>query len=91
MHPVVLAYHFVAHTVVGVVLFSIVGGVAVLLNQGTILIEGTGVSPYIVLAIRGLEFFLFAADLVCTVVFVAVETLILLRDVVSSGLGGRHG
>jgi hypothetical protein len=70
MHPVALVYRFVLHTLAGVFLFSLVGGVAVLLNYGTVLIERSGVSPYATLAVRGLEGFLFVVDFLCIVVFV---------------------
>jgi hypothetical protein len=49
------------------------------------LIAGTSVSHYIVEAIRGLEFFLFAVDFVCMVTFVIKETWIFLREIVHGG------
>lgn len=70
------------HTTVGVVMFGVIGGATVLLNDAARLIAGTGISPYIVLGVQGLEFFLFAADLVCVVAFVSMETWTFLRDIV---------
>jgi len=90
MHPVALVYRFVLHTLAGVFLFSLVGGVAVLLNYGTVLIEQSGVSPYAMLAVRGLEGFLFVVDFLCIVVFVGTETWTFIRDVLRSASGGRH-
>lgn len=74
----------------GLFLFSLVGGVAVLLNYGTVLIERFGVSAYAMLAIRGLETFLFVVDFLCIVVFVGAETWTVMRDVLRSAAGGRH-
>jgi hypothetical protein len=90
MHPVVLVYRFVLHTLAGVFLFSLIGGVAVLLNYGTVLIERLGISWYAMLAVRGLETFLFVVDFLCIVVFVGAETWTFLRDVLRSVSGGRH-
>lgn len=73
---------FAFHTIVGIVLFSLVGGAAVLLNYFTNLIEHVGVSPYVIMAIQGLEFFLFAVDFLCLVVFVSEETWIFCREIV---------
>jgi hypothetical protein len=90
MNPVALVYRFVLHTLAGVFLFSIVGGVVVLLSQGTILIERYGAPAYAMLAVRGLESFLFAIDFLCIMVFVTAETWTFLRDVIRSASGGRH-
>jgi hypothetical protein len=72
---------FVIHTVVGALLFSIVGVVAILLSYLTSFIEGSHVSPYILYGFQGLEIFLFAADIVCLVIFVVKETLIFCRQI----------
>jgi hypothetical protein len=90
MHPVALVYRFVLHTLAGVFLFSLVGGVVVLLSQGTVLIERFGAPAYAMLAVRGLESFLFAIDLLCIVVFITAEAWTFLRDVMRSATGGRH-
>ena len=64
----------------GVVLFSLMGGAAVLLNYFTSLIERVGVSPHIIMTIQGLGYFLFAVDLLCLVVFVGKEAWDFCRD-----------
>jgi hypothetical protein len=72
---------FAFHTIVGIVLFCLVGGAAVSLNYLTNLIERVGVSADIVLAIRGLELFLFAVDFLCLVVFVSKEAWDFCREI----------
>ena len=57
------------------------GGATYLLNWGTDLLSTTTVSRYIIYAVQGLEFFLFAADFICLVVFVIKETWIFLREI----------
>jgi hypothetical protein len=73
---------FAFHTIVGIVLFSLVGGAAVSLNYFTNLIEQMGVSPHIITAIQGLGFFLFAVDFLCLVVFVGKEAWDFCRDII---------
>ena len=53
-----------------------------MLNFLTNLIEQVGVSPYIIMAIQGLEFFLFAVDFLCLVVFVGKEAWIFCREII---------
>lgn len=72
---------------IGVLLFALVAGAAVFLNYCTVLIEGTGVSRYLVEAVRLLEFFLFACDFICFIVFQGKETWILLREIVRPTVG----
>ena len=60
-----------------------------LLNYFTNLIERLGVSPYLIMAIQGLEFFLFTADFLCLVLFVSKETWTFCRDIVSLKPGDR--
>lgn len=66
--------------------FSLVGGAAVLLNYLTDLIDRVGVSPYIVTAIQGLDFSLFAVDFLCLVVFVSTEAWIFCREIMRQRL-----
>jgi hypothetical protein len=73
---------FALHTLVGVVMFAVVGGAAVFLNYFTNLIEQLGISPYIVVAIQGLEFFLFAVDFLCLVIFIVKETWVFCREII---------
>jgi hypothetical protein len=72
----------VLHTLVGVFLFSLVGGAAMIVNYFTVYIERSGVSPYILCGVQGLEFFLFAADFICMIVFIVKEVLIFIGDTV---------
>ena len=67
-------------------MFSLVGGAAVLLNYLTSVIERVGVSFYIVTAIQGLEFFLFAVDFLCLVVCVSTEAWIFCREIMRQRL-----
>lgn len=76
-----LVGRFASHTTVGIALFSLVGGAAVLLNYFTNLIERVGVSPHIIMAIEGQGYFLFAVDLLCLVVFVGKEAWDFCRDI----------
>jgi hypothetical protein len=73
---------FASHTIAGVVLFTLVGVAAVLLNYFTNLIEQVGVSPYIIMAIQVLGLFLFAVDLLCLEVFISKEAWDFCRDIV---------
>jgi hypothetical protein len=77
-----LVGRFALHTIVGVFLFCLVAGAAVLLAYLTEVIERIGVSPYIVMAIRGLELFLLAVDLLCLMFFVGNEAWIFCRDTI---------
>lgn len=85
-HPLSVVGRFAVHTIVGVTMFALVGAATVLLSRGADLIAASGISPYVVLAVRGLEFFLFAADVVCAVALVSMETWTFLREIV-----GRDG
>jgi hypothetical protein len=77
-----LVGRFVLHTIVGVLLFALVGAAAVALNYCAGWIAQADVSKYIVYAIQGLEIFLFSADFLCIIAFVIKETLIFLRDII---------
>jgi hypothetical protein len=72
---------FAFHTIVGVVLFSLVGAAAVSLNYLTNLIELEGVSAGVIIAMRVLELFLFAVDFLCLVVFVCKEAWDFCREI----------
>ena len=74
---------FAIHTIVGVFIFVILGSAAVMLHYIAEFIAASGVSPYIVLAVQALEFFLFAIDFMCMVVFVVREAWIFLREIVA--------
>lgn len=68
------------HTVVGVFLFSIVGGAAVFLHYLTSIIKKWGVDDYIIMAIQGLGFFIFSIDFLCLVVFILKEAWTFVRE-----------
>ena len=57
-----------------------------MLNYFTKLIELVGVSPYIIMAIQGLEFFLFAVDFLCLVIFISKEVWIICREIMRQRL-----
>jgi len=73
---------FAFHILVAVGLFALIGGAAALLDYYTKVLAGLGMSPLIVEAIKATEFFLFAVDLLCFVVYTARETWLLLRSMV---------
>lgn len=83
MHDLRMVWKFAFHTVAAVVLFTLVGGAAALLNVYTNLLSQAGISPLIVRAIHLTEYFLFAVDLLCFLVYVTRETWVLLREIVS--------
>ena len=87
MHNLKLITGFAFHTVVAVGLFALIGGAAALLNMYTRLLEGAGMSPLVIKAIHMTEYFLFAVDLLCFLVYVSVEAWRLLRDILSAGSG----
>ena len=89
MHRLALVYRFVLHTLAGAFLFSLIGGATALLNWGTLRLEHSGISPLVLLALRGLEAFLFSVDCLCLLVFVTAETWTFLRDVVASAVRSR--
>ena len=86
MHDLKLVAAFAFHTVVAVALFALIGGAAALLDYYTKVLGGLGMSVWIIEAIKGTEYFLFAVDLLCFVVYVTRETWLLLREML--GFGG---
>jgi hypothetical protein len=72
--------------VVAVALFALIGGAAALLDYYTKILSGLGMSNIIIEAIKATEYFLFAVDMLCFVVYVTRETVLLLRTML--GLGG---
>src|SRR5208283_988647 len=62
INPLTLVGRFVLRTILGVLLFALVGVAAIILNYCAGLVAQFGVSKYIVYAIWGLEIFLFFAD-----------------------------
>jgi hypothetical protein len=86
MHDLKLVAAFAFHTVVAVALFALIGGAAALLDYYTKILSGLGMSNIIIEAIKATEYFLFAVDMLCFVVYVTRETVLLLRTML--GLGG---
>ena len=88
MHDLKLIIGFAFHTVVAAGLFALVGGAAALLHYYTQALERLEMPALILTAIKGTEYFLFAVDLLCFVVYVSRETWLLLRAML---LPGRYG
>ncbi len=83
MHNLRLIAAFAFHIIAAVGLFALIGGAAALLNMYTRLLEGAGMSPWIIAAIHGTEYVLFAADMLCFLVYMGREVWVLLRAIVS--------
>ena len=80
MHDLRVVIGFAFHTIVAGFLFALVGAAAALLHYYTELLAKLGM-PYIILeAIKATEYFLFAVDMVCFIVYVGRETWLLLRS-----------
>jgi hypothetical protein len=79
MHDLKLVIGFAFHTVVAAGLFALVGGAAALLHYYTQVLERLDMPALILTAIKSTEYFLFAVDLLCFVVYVSRETWLLLR------------
>ena len=77
------------HTLVGTILFALIGGTAVLLHHVIVFIEYSGVSPIVISTLHGVELLLFASDTLTFVVFILLETYIFLRGILSAGVA--HG
>jgi hypothetical protein len=77
-----MAFSF--HTVVAGALFALIGGAAALLNYYTHLLESVGMAPLIIKAIHLTEYFLFALDLVCFLIYVTREAWLLLRHILTA-------
>ena len=86
MHDLKLVAAFAFHTVVAVALFALIGGAAALLDYYIKVLVGLGMAYWIIESIKATEYFLFAVDLLCFVVYVARETWLLLRAM----LGYEH-
>jgi hypothetical protein len=79
MHDLKLVAGFAFHVVVAVALFALIGGAAALLDYYTKLLANVGMPHVIITAIKITEYFLFAVDLLCFVVYVTRETWLLVR------------
>jgi hypothetical protein len=81
LHNLRLVFAFAWHVVAAVGLFALIAGAAALLNMYTRLLERSGMSPLIIQAIHLTEYVLFAADLLCFLVYVGAEVWVLLRHI----------
>jgi hypothetical protein len=84
MHDLKLVASFAFHTIVAVGLFTLIGGAAALLDYYTKILAGLGMSSIIIEAIKATEYFLFAVDLLCFVVYVSREAFLLLRSMLAA-------
>lgn len=75
MRILCLLGRFALHSVCGVCLFALVSLVALFFNWFGQWISAFGVNDFILVAIRGLEFFIFGLDLMLFVVFMLSEAL----------------
>jgi hypothetical protein len=85
MHDLKLVIGFAFHTVVAAGLFALVGGAAALLHYYTQVLERLDMPALILTAIKSTEYFLFAVDLLCFVVYVSRETWLLLKAMLVPG------
>ncbi len=83
MHNLRLISGFAFHTVAATALFALVGGAAALLAFYTRFLESLGMQPPIIVAIHLTEYFLFAADLVCFLVYVSREAWHLVHEILA--------
>jgi hypothetical protein len=79
---------FAIHAVVGVALFAIVAGAALLLTKFGEIIAEQHASPYISITLNFMELFIFFIDTILFVVFLLKEAYVLLIRIVRSK-GGR--
>jgi hypothetical protein len=79
MHDLKLVAGFAMHTIVATALFALIGGAAALLDYYTKVLGNVGMPQLFIDAIKVTEYFLFAIDLLCFVVYVTHETWLLLR------------
>jgi hypothetical protein len=85
MHDLKLVIGFAFHTVAAVALFALVGGAAALLHFYTEVLSRLEMPWLILGAIRWTEYFLFAVDLLCFVIYVSRETWLLLHAMLAPG------
>jgi hypothetical protein len=90
MHDLKLVAGFAMHTIVATALFALIGGAAALLDYYTKVLANIGMPNLFIEAIKATEYFLFAVDLLCFVVYVSRETWLLLRAMLASS-HAAHG
>jgi hypothetical protein len=77
------------HTLVGTILFVLIGGAAILLHHAIVFIEYSGVSQLVISTLHAVELLLFASDTLSFVVFIVIQTYVFLREILSTG--AAHG
>ena len=77
-------WQFAWHIVVGMALFVLVGLAAYVLHHFADWLAQAGLSEFIVLPIRGLEFLLFAIDFVLALVYIFREAVLFMRSLFRS-------
>ncbi len=72
---------FGVHIVLGGLVFALVAGFSIFLHWlMSRILDGAEEYPYVRVSIEGVEFFIFATDLICVVAFVVKEAWVLLRS-----------
>jgi hypothetical protein len=84
MHDLKLVAAFAMHTIVATALFALIGGAAALLDYYTKVLGNIGMPLLFIEAIKATEYFLFAVDLLCFVVYVSREAWLLLRTMLAA-------
>ena len=84
-HDLTTVAKFALHTAAGVALFVLIGATAAGLAYFTDLLTQLKISPLIINGMHAAEYFLFAADMLCFVVYVSREAFVL----ITSMLPGR--
>jgi hypothetical protein len=79
MDDLKLVWRFAFHTVAAAVLFALVGAAAALLHYYTSALSQLEMPALVVSSIKWTEYFLFAIDLLCFLIYVLHETWVLLR------------
>jgi hypothetical protein len=72
---------FATHILLGSALFALVAAVAIALHRLMgLMLDGANTIEYISPAISGVQIFIFGADMICLIGFVAKETVLLPRE-----------
>ena len=72
---------FVIHTVVGTILFLLIGVAALALHQLVVFVETHGASAYVVAGLKAVELVLFSVDVCLLGLFLLKETAILVVQI----------
>jgi hypothetical protein len=82
LEAVKLVAKFVMHLIIGVLLFLVVGAVAVLLQHLGAVIGNYGAPEYVTLPMEALEMLLFGFDLLCAALFVVIQGILFIKDLI---------